>query len=1145
MMTAATMLFASSCSKEQISTTVPVGEEVAVTLTADLGAIESRAIADGTLVNEVAWAIYLNDEDKTLTELYGVLPIKDQKGTLNVRLVTGRSYDIALFAYHKDVATTEQALGKATPKFYKVDWDSKTIELNYPTPLANDTDERDCFWWVEKGLKVNAPINETFTLHRPLAQLNFGVTAKDTDDAKAAGLVVSQSKIVASTYTKFDVLTGKCIGERVDYTFAQNNVPSQALTVGNVDYTYIGTAYLLVDEKETQDNVSITIYDEDDNTTAVNTLSYNSVPFKRNYRTNILGALLTNEAEFTVTVDEHFVDQNNDGNPDDYIVKHWDGTSKAVAEVNGTYTVTEPAELAWIAEQVNSGENNFEGKAVVLSVDEDEVIDLNCLNNYLWTPIGTAKNPFKGSFDGNGVIIRNMKVVTPEFAGLFGRVLSDEGIKNVVLEDAVIESSHYAGAVAGHAYADIVGCTVKGLTMNVLPNDTTTRTATYDNGDKAGGIVGYVGEGGYKINGNTVEEATITAYRDLGGIAGAAYIGECSGNIVKKSTLTVDQTGNECGTQTANLDEVVGRVLDGTVGENTIEEVTLNWNPYSLRPCIENVIATGAKNGVTAKGYVLATTSNSFLLADETGWIMVYSPKNYATLKLAVGDVVSVTGNTSPYQTVLQFGSGATVTALDEPKVVVEHPTSEVWTAEQIDAYPGNPTRTYVKVTGELKVNGKYYNIIVDGAQVQGSIANPTTEQQQTLNNLDRALVTVSGYAVYTTTSQGTKFMNIVATDIKDDRIATDWGVVGDLTGWGESKDIPMYTYDNNLMFAYGVEITSGSFKIRANNKWDDAKNYGMKGGAQTVYTDMKLGLETSGGSGNITPAEYGTYDIYFDLNKKLGYVMTVGKSISEAAEFKAYVKPKNKYTWGVVGSFNGWTPANSLEMTIEGDYAVAKGVTLANGDEFKFAADKAWTLSYGSGCDVNVDKKYTAYNNGGNMKFVGDAGAYNIYFSMVEGDDSFYMEKYVEAEPSEPKYVKVTSEPTDWTGKYLIVMNDNKIHSALSGKDLIAVYTGTITEDEVNAADVDAYAMTITKSTTDGKYYMTYPDGKYFVAAEKTCKAQANAFNLTIRYTNKGVEISDTKFILYSNNKQYFRCYVSKDGNNTYALPTLYKYTE
>ncbi len=311
MMTAATMLFASSCSKEQISTTVPVGEEVAVTLTADLGAIESRTsvIADGKKVNEVAWAIYLHGSTTPLPDFQGVLPINGKEGKLEVRLVTGRSYDIALFAYHTENPTDKQVnIATPAPKYYVVDWSNNLVAVQYPNgPIANDEDARDCFWFVKENLEVNAPINETFELHRPLAQLNFGVTAQDTADAAAAGLVVSQSKIVASTYTQFDVLTGKCTGELVEYTFAQNKVPTQELTVSDVDYTYIGTAYLLVNDGEPlKDNVSITIYDEDNNTTAVNTLSYDNVPFKRNYRTNILGALLTNPAEFTVKVDERF-----------------------------------------------------------------------------------------------------------------------------------------------------------------------------------------------------------------------------------------------------------------------------------------------------------------------------------------------------------------------------------------------------------------------------------------------------------------------------------------------------------------------------------------------------------------------------------------------------------------------------------------------------------------------------------------------------------------------------------------------------------------------------------------------------------------------------------------------------------------------
>ena len=109
-----------------------------------------------------------------------------------------------------------------------------------------------------------------------------------------------------------------------------------------------------------------------------------------------------------------------------------------------------------------------------------------------------------------------------------------------------------------------------------------------------------------------------------------------------------------------------------------------------------------------------------------------------------------------------------------------------------------------------------------------------------------------------------------------------------------------------------------------------------------------------------------------------------------------ASIEGLKEHTWGLVGSFaagSNWTA--DVAMAVDGDWAVAKNVTLANGNEFKFRADGGWDLSYGSACDVNVGEVYTTYNNGGNMKFVGEDGAYNIYFSMV--DAKFYMEKYVE----------------------------------------------------------------------------------------------------------------------------------------------------
>lgn len=224
--------------------------------------------------------------------------------------------------------------------------------------------------------------------------------------------------------------------------------------------------------------------------------------------------------------------------------------------------------------------------------------------------------------------------------------------------------------------------------------------------------------------------------------------------------------------------------------------------------------------------------------------------------------------------------------------------------------------------------------------------------------------------------------------------VASEWGVVGDLTGWG-TKDIVMYTTETEKLFvAKNVEIASGAFKIRANNEWNDAKNYGLKT-AGKVYADKYYTVETSGGSQNITPMAYGTYDIYFDLANDRVALVTPGKTYADATnggDPVQVVDGLKEHSWGLIGSFAGSNWSVDVAMVIEGDWAVAKNVNLVTGNEFKFRADGAWTLSYGSACDVNVDKTYTTYNNGGNMKFTGVAGAYNIYFSMV--DAKFYMEK-------------------------------------------------------------------------------------------------------------------------------------------------------
>lgn len=150
--------------------------------------------------------------------------------------------------------------------------------------------------------------------------------------------------------------------------------------------------------------------------------------------------------------------------------------------------------------------------------------------------------------------------------------------------------------------------------------------------------------------------------------------------------------------------------------------------------------------------------------------------------------------------------------------------------------------------------------------------------------------------------------------------------------------------------------------------------------------------------------------------------------------------------------------------------------------------------------------------------------------------------------------YQKVTSEPSDWSGKYLVVFGNNA-HATLSSnnKDFVSTIEVSINDDRIPAYDeYEKAVMTVTKSGE--KYNMTYPDGKYFSMAHNISASSDTPFDLEFTYTDDGVKIigyvtaKSAYYILYhnsNNNGNYYRCYVDKNGQNGYALPILYRLSE
>ena len=206
---------------------------------------------------------------------------------------------------------------------------------------------------------------------------------------------------------------------------------------------------------------------------------------------------------------------------------------------------------------------------------------------------------------------------------------------------------------------------------------------------------------------------------------------------------------------------------------------------------------------------------------------------------------------------------------------------------------------------------------------------------------------------------------------------ASEWGVVGQVNGWGGTPDIVMYkTSTEGLFVARNVEMPDGGFKIRANNEWNDAANYGLAS-AGAVEVDHAYDVICSGGSGDMTLVA-GTYDIWFDLTNSKVYIMTPGKPISEAVGGEVVTPDPSEQTWHMVGSFNGWNPGDAAYiMTLEGEFYTFKNFTAEEGCEVKFAPG-AWNGDKGGDGTFAVN----VANPTGGSNIAVPAGTYDVYLA-------------------------------------------------------------------------------------------------------------------------------------------------------------------
>ncbi len=244
------------------------------------------------------------------------------------------------------------------------------------------------------------------------------------------------------------------------------------------------------------------------------------------------------------------------------------------------------------------------GTADIGNVILDRDIDLQ---NQEWTPIGkdspeSVNKPyaFNGTFDGKGYRIMNISITTGnDQVGFFGAIengtvtnltlmnvdisggdkvgaVAGETffgtvLNNVHVKNAEIMGNHFVGGIVGYMQGTVSNCSVIGTsdspsTIKAIPAMSGT---VYDDGDKVGGIVGYVQNHqtdlAYSVSGCEVGYVDITAYRDVGGLIGCIveqsqdYAVSVNGNILYDVDVICDQMTNPYGFVTPNADKLIGR----------------------------------------------------------------------------------------------------------------------------------------------------------------------------------------------------------------------------------------------------------------------------------------------------------------------------------------------------------------------------------------------------------------------------------------------------------------------------------------------------------------------------------------------------------------------------------------------------------
>ena len=356
-----TMLFAASCQKEDFSGAD--GEFATVTLTVQAPASPStKALGDGTKAKNLVFGVF-DENGAELTDLrqgdwmnanQTEITFNDQlQAKVTVNLAKGKTYTFICWAQTKEYGDATNPTAVTCYDFKNLD----DIKVDYTVNNEANNEHRDAFYACVTSGIIKKDYSTTITLTRPFGQLNIGT--EDMAAAQSAGLDLANLWVELSVtncpthlvadmdkhvYTVDGSVTAKFTkalcpasvnsAETLNVDLDGDKAFAENEKFGWLSMNYIFTAHQEVKDDATK-NITFDLYEDD---LSLAKYSRDNVPFIANYRTNLLGRLLTTDGDITVIIDPvPDGDENITGAIEDVSVITLDELNAVTAA--GTYNV--------------------------------------------------------------------------------------------------------------------------------------------------------------------------------------------------------------------------------------------------------------------------------------------------------------------------------------------------------------------------------------------------------------------------------------------------------------------------------------------------------------------------------------------------------------------------------------------------------------------------------------------------------------------------------------------------------------------------------------------------------------------------------------------------------------------------------------